>query len=115
MRRVTGNFARMVTSERTACWRSTIWAAMCSASSSTCRASPITTVVDALGHRLGEAGHVHALLTGVEVDEAVDLGVVEELGAGVRDPDHLVDAGDSGAGQGEMDVGLGGLEVVREG
>ena len=72
-------------------------------------------VVDALGHRLGEAGHVHALLTGVEVDEAVDLGVVEELGAGVRDPDHLVDAGHSGAGQSEMDVGRGGLEVVCEG
>jgi hypothetical protein len=72
-------------------------------------------VVDALGHGLGEAGHVHALLTGVEVDEAVDLGVVEKLGARVRDPDHLVDAGDPGARQCEMDVGLCSLEVVREG
>ena len=43
MRRVIGNFARIVTSERTALWRSTIRAAMCSARSSTCSASPITT------------------------------------------------------------------------
>jgi len=72
-------------------------------------------VVDALGHGLGKAGHVHALLTGIEVDEAVDLGVVEKLGTGMGDPDHLVDPGDPGAGQGEMDVGLGGLQVMGEG
>jgi len=64
---------------------------------------------------LGEARHVHALLRRVEVDVGVDAGVVEQLGAGVGDPDHLVDAGDAGAGQSEVDVRLGGLQVMGEG
>ena len=41
--RVTGNFARMVTSERTAACRSTTSSAMCCARSSTCSDSPMTT------------------------------------------------------------------------
>jgi hypothetical protein len=43
---------------------------------------------------LREAGHVHALLAGVEVDGAVDVGGDQLLAPGVADPDGLLDAAD---------------------
>ena len=71
-------------------------------------------LVDGLGDGLGEAGHVHALLGGVEVDIAVDIGVVDELGPGVGDPDHLLDAGHTGSGQCQRHLGRRGLEIGCE-
>ena len=110
-----GNFARMVTSERTAPWRSTMRAAMCSARSSTWRASPITTWSMHSATVSGKRDMCTPFWPRIEVDEAVDLGVVQKLGAGMGDPDHLVDAGDPGASQREVDVGLGGLQVMGKG
>jgi len=45
--------------------------------------------VDRLPEELGEAGHVHALLARVEVDEAVDLGGDELLRAAPAEADRL--------------------------
>ena len=111
VRRSSGYCASMRTSARSASWRSTMWRAMCSASVSTRNASPITTCVDRLAEELREPRHVHALLGRIEVDGARDLGGERLLAALVADPDRLLDAGDAGAGQAELDLGRRGLQV----
>ena len=50
-------------------------------------------LVDRLADDLLEARHVDAGLLRVEVDEALELGVEEVLGAVGLDPDHLLDPG----------------------
>ena len=49
-------------------------------------------LVDRLLEELGEAGHVHALLRGVEIDEAVDLGRDQGVPAAVLHPHRLLHA-----------------------
>ena len=81
-------------------------------------------LVDRLADDLLEAGHVDAGLARLEVDEALEVGVVEVLGAVGLDPDHLLDAGDAdpreadlGRGHRRLHVGRGraGVIVVRAG
>ena len=67
--------------------------------------------VDRFAEELREPRHVHALLGGIEVDGARDLGRERLLAAVVADPDRLLDAGDAGAGQPELDVGGRRLQV----
>ena len=50
-------------------------------------------LVDRLVHDLLESGHVDAGLLGVEVDEALEVGVEEGLGSVGGDADLLLDAG----------------------
>ena len=71
-------------------------------------------LLDRLLEELGEAGHVDALLSGVEVDRALDLRGDLLLAPAVADPDRLLDARHSGAGQAEPDLGERSLEVVVE-
>ena len=52
-------------------------------------------LVDRLADVLLEARHVDAGLARLEVDEALEVGVVEVLGAVGLDPDHLLDPGDA--------------------
>jgi hypothetical protein len=77
---------------------------MCSASSSTRKRSPITTLVDRLLEELGEARHVDALLPRVEVDRAVDRGRDELLAAAAPDADGLLDAGHADTREAERDL-----------
>ena len=58
---------------------------------------------------------MHALLGGVEVDEAVDLGRDERVAAAVLQAHGLLHAGDSGAGEADADLGLGSLEIGSAG
>jgi hypothetical protein len=67
--------------------------------------------VDRLADDLLEAGHVDAGLTGVEVDEAFELGEVEVLGALRLDADHLLDAGDADPREADLGRGAAGLDV----
>src|SRR5262249_30244171 len=68
-------------------------------------------LVDRLGDDLLEARHVNARLARVEVDEALELGVVEVL-AGIRlDADHLLDASHPDAGEADLRAGHPGLHV----
>ncbi len=75
--------------------------------------------VDRLVDDLLEPGHVDAGLLGVEVDEALEVGVVEGFVAGrtavlrPADSDDLLDADDADAG--EADPGGGGLRPGRRG
>ena len=71
-------------------------------------------LVDRLPEELGEAGHVHALLARVEVDEAVDLRGDELLGAAPAEADRLGHALDARPGQAEPHLGCRGLEIVEE-
>jgi hypothetical protein len=71
-------------------------------------------LVDRLLEQLGEAGHVHALLARVEVDEAVDLRGDELLGAAPAESDRLGDALDARPRQAEPHLGCRGLEIVQE-
>jgi hypothetical protein len=68
-------------------------------------------LVDRLADDLLEAGHVDAGLLGVEVDEALELGVEEVLGAVGLDPDHLLDPGDADAGEADLRRRQRGLDV----
>ena len=70
--------------------------------------------LDRLGEDLGEARHVRALVRRVEIDRALDVGVVDGLLATVADADDLVDAGHAGLAQREVHRGLRRLDVVRE-
>ena len=67
--------------------------------------------LDRLLEELGETRHVHALLTRVEVDGAVDGRGHQLLAALVADPDRLLDSADAGAGQREPHLRLGRLEI----
>ena len=58
-------------------------------------------LLDRLREELREAGHVHALALGREVDGAVDLGGDQLLVLAVADPDRLLDAADARAGERE--------------
>ena len=111
VRRSSGYCASMRTSARSACWRSTMCFAMCSASVSTRNASPITTVVDRLAEDLRKAGHVDAFLRRVEVDRARDLGGECLFVPLVPDADRLLHAGHARARQAEPDLGRRGLHV----
>ncbi len=62
-------------------------------------------LVDRLAEDLGEARHMNALLGRVQVDRARDLGGEGLLVAFVPDADRLLDAGDPGPGQPQLDVG----------
>ena len=68
-------------------------------------------LVDRLADDLLEAGHVDAGLLRVEVDEALEAGVEEVLGAVGLDPDHLLDAGDPDAGEADLGGGQRSLDV----
>ena len=70
--------------------------------------------VDRLPEQLREAGHVHALLARVEVDEAVDLRGDELLGNAPAEADRLGHALDARSRQAEPHLGYRGLEVVEE-
>jgi hypothetical protein len=61
--------------------------------------------------QLGEAGHVDALATRIEVDGAVDRGGDELLGAAVADPHGFLDAGHADAREAECDLRRGRLQV----
>ena len=69
-------------------------------------------LLDRLLEQLREAGHVHALLRGGEIDGAVDLRGDQLLGVSPAQTDRLRDALDAGARQAELHVGLGGLQIV---
>ena len=62
-------------------------------------------LLDRLVEQLGEAGHVDALLTAVEVDGALDLGRHHRLLVAAPDADRLLHAGDAGARQRQPDGG----------
>ena len=68
--------------------------------------------LDRLGEQLGEARHVHALLGGVEIDRALDVGVVERLVAAVADPDDLVQPGHARLAQRQVHRRARGLDVL---
>ena len=70
-------------------------------------------LVDRLLEELGEAGHVHALLSRVEIDEAVDLARDERL-LPVAHPHGLLDARHARAGEAETHLRRRGLEVLVE-
>ena len=72
-------------------------------------------LVDRLLEELREARHVHALLGGIEVDEAVDLGRDERVAAAVLHAHGLLDTGHARAGEPELHVGDGRLEIRRRG
>ena len=59
-------------------------------------------LVDRLLEELREARHVDALLRGVEVDEAVDLGRDERVSATVLHAHGLLNSGDARAGEPEL-------------
>ena len=65
--------------------------------------------VDRLLEQLGEAGHVHPLLSRVEVDCAVDLGGDQLLGSAPAQTNRLTDALDARARQPEPHLRNGGL------
>ena len=67
--------------------------------------------VDRLAEQLREPRHVDALLGGIEVDSARDLGGEGLLAAVVANADRLLDSGDAGAGKAELDVGGRRLQV----
>ena len=69
-------------------------------------------LVDRLAEDLGEARHVDALLGGIEVDGAGDLGGERLLAPLVPDPDRLLDAGHAGAGQADPNLGRRGLQIA---
>ena len=71
-------------------------------------------LVDRLPEQLGEAGHVHALLAVVEVDEAVDLSRDQLLGAAPAQADRLGHALDACPRQAEPHLGCRGLQIVQE-
>ena len=71
-------------------------------------------LVDRLFEELGEAGHVNALLSRIQVDCALDLGGDQLLAAAVANPDRLADSHDARAREPELDLRLRGLEVVVE-
>jgi hypothetical protein len=56
-----------------------------------------------------------ALLGGIQIDEAVDLGGYESVVAAVLHPHRLLDSRDSGAREADSDLGLRGLQVGRGG
>ena len=58
-----------------------------------------------------EARHVRALLLRAEVDEALELGVVELLGAGRADADDLLDVRHADARERHVDGRTPGLDV----
>ena len=62
-------------------------------------------LVDRLVHDFLEAGHVDAGLLGVEVDGALEIGVVEGLGAVGGDADDLFHACDADAGEADRASG----------
>jgi len=68
-------------------------------------------LVDRLLEDLGEAGHVHALLRRVEVDEALDVGGDESVAPAVLHAHGLLDAGDAGARKADADLGRRSLQV----
>ena len=68
-------------------------------------------LVDRLGDDFLEAGHVDARLARIEVDEALEVGVVEVLVAVGLDPDHLLDAGDADPGEADHRLRRRGLDV----
>ena len=72
-------------------------------------------LVDRLADDLLEARHVDAGLPGIEVDEALELGVVEVLGAVGLDPDHLLDPGHADPREADLGRGDAGLDVGRGG
>ena len=71
-------------------------------------------LVDRLLEELREARHVHALLRGIEVDEAVDVGGDQLFGAAPAQADRLGDALHPGAREAEPHFGCRSLQVVQE-
>jgi hypothetical protein len=71
-------------------------------------------LLDRLLEQLGEARHVHALLIGIEVDGAVDLGRDQLLRLAIAKADRLVHAFDADARQREPDVGRARLDVFGD-
>ena len=70
-------------------------------------------LADRLVDDLLEARHVRALLLRAEVDEALELGVEELLGAVRPDPDDLLDAGHADAREADLRRRAPGLDVGR--
>ena len=70
-------------------------------------------LVDRLADDLLEARHVDAGLLRVEVDEALELGVEEVLGAVGLDPDHLLDPGHADPREADLGRRQRGLDVGR--
>ena len=70
--------------------------------------------VDRLLEELREAGHVHALLVGREIDGAVDDGGHDGLCVAAPDAHRLLDPAHAGVGEGKADLGRRGLEVLDE-
>ena len=63
-------------------------------------------LVDRLADDFLEARHVDAGLARIEVDEALEIGVVEVLRAVGLDPDHLLDAGHADPREAHLGVGV---------
>ena len=63
-------------------------------------------LVDGLADDFLEARHVDAGLLRVEIHEALEVGVVEVLGAVRLDADHLLDAGDADPGEAQWVAGV---------
>src|SRR5262249_61610650 len=71
-------------------------------------------LLDRLLEQLGKARHVHALLRGVEIDGAVDVGCDQLLALAVTDPDRLADAADTGPRQPDPHVRRRSLKILEK-
>ena len=71
-------------------------------------------LVDRFFEQLGEARHVHTLLSRIQVDGAVDLGGDQLLGSAPAQANRLADALDACARQPESHLGRGGLQIVEK-
>ena len=111
VRRWIGHCARIHTSALSAPCRSTTLLAMCSASTSTSRASPVDDELDRLLEELGEPRHVDALLVGGQIDGAVDHGGHDRLGVATSDAHSFLDAGDARPRERERDLRCRSLKV----
>ena len=60
-------------------------------------------LADRLVDDLLEARHVRALLVGAELDDALEAGREQLLGAVLTEPDHLLDAGHADPGEAQRD------------
>ena len=89
---------------------------MCSASCSTEEPLADHHLVDRLLEQLGEAGHVNALLGGVEVDVAVDLRRDQGVPAAVAHSHRPLDAGHTGPREPDPDIPAWtpGVELLRQ-
>ena len=112
VRRASGYCARICTSARSASCRRTTWRRDVLGERLDQERLADHDLVDGLPEDLREARHVDALLGGIEVDGARDLGREGLLVPLVPDPDRLLDARHAGPGQADPHLGRRGLQIT---